>query len=106
MAFTNEGYSWFQVAELSYDSFMISSFAQLIDAQDHTAPEQGYRGRHLVLLYSRVFVVLLQSLFFGRLIEVQRRRFELGDLDLYFVRIDGRCGALVVHHHRGEQDHQ
>jgi TRAP-type mannitol/chloroaromatic compound transport system substrate-binding protein len=22
-AFTNEGYSWFQVAELSYDSFMI-----------------------------------------------------------------------------------
>ena len=49
-AFPNEGYSWFQVAELTYDSLHDSSFAQLIDAQDHTAPEQGHRGRHLVLL--------------------------------------------------------
>src|SRR5712672_1967363 len=50
--------------------------------------------------------ILDQSQSILGLTEIQRRQVYLRNLDLDRVWIDGRSGALVMHHHRREYDHK
>ena len=83
-AFSNNGYQWFQVAEVGYDNFMArhsqSSLRQAVQANENPgARAPGF------------FVAPERSLLFRRRSEIQRRRFHLRA-----GRRIGYCCAVLV----------
>ena len=73
---TNNGYQWFQVAELTYDSSWSATRADR-DVHKRKAPEHRLRG----LFYCEGALLV-------RMAEVERRQIDLRNFDLHLVRID------------------